>query len=578
MDWKENWKRWSEASGLDKDLKEQLELLEGNEEKLEDHFYKYLEFGTGGMRGEIGPGTNRMNRYTIRRAAEGLARYIEEHGTEAQEAGVVIAFDSRHRSPEFALEAALTLGAHNIQVYIFQELRPTPELSYAVRHLEAFAGIVVTASHNPPEYNGFKVYGEDGGQMPPGPAEALMAKVESVENEFTVETADENKMKASRLLKVIGEDMDHAYNDDLQTIMLHPDMVQKEGGQLSIVFTPLHGTANIPVTRLLETSGFTNVHVVQEQALPDPEFSTVKSPNPEEEEAFDAARAAGEKEGADILIATDPDADRIGIAARSEDGKYELLSGNQTGALMLEYLLSERQRLGLLPDNGIVMKTIVTSELGRAVAEDYGQTVLDTLTGFKFIGEKIKQFEKDGTYSFQFGYEESYGYLISSVVRDKDAVQAALTVSEMALWHKNEGRTLHDALRNLYETYGYYKEDLDSMTLKGVEGIERIEALLKKFREMPPTSLGSKKITVIEDYETQERTMVQNGHKENIELPVSNVLKYVLEDGSWCCIRPSGTEPKVKFYFGVCKETEHEAIEALHHLKNDMSKMVHEHV
>ncbi|MFD2703941.1 phospho-sugar mutase [Salibacterium lacus] len=578
MDWKENWKRWSEAIGLDKDLKEQLEAVEENEEKLEDHFYKYLEFGTGGMRGEIGPGTNRMNRYTIRRAAEGLARYIEEHGAEAKAEGVVIAFDSRHRSPEFALEAALTLGAHHIQTYIFQELRPTPELSYAVRHLEAFAGIVVTASHNPPEYNGFKVYGKDGGQMPPAPAEALMEKVESVENEFTVETADENEMKASRLLKVIGEDMDHAYNDDLQTIMLQPDMVQKDGGELSIVFTPLHGTANIPVVRLLETSGFTNVHVVQEQALPDPEFSTVKSPNPEEEEAFDAARAAGEKEGADILIATDPDGDRIGIAARREDGKYELLSGNQTGALMLEYLLSERQRLGLLPDNGVVMKTIVTSELGRAVAEHYGQTVLDTLTGFKFIGEKIKQFEEDGTHSFQFGYEESYGYLISSVVRDKDAVQAALTVSEMALWHKNEGRTLHDALGKLYETYGFYKEGLDSITLKGMEGNERIEALLKKFRETPPTSLHNNQITVIEDYQTQERTVVPDGHKEKIELPVSNVLKYVLEDGSWCCIRPSGTEPKIKFYFGVRKETESEAKEALSHLKNDMMKMVHEHV
>ncbi|SFP95167.1 phospho-sugar mutase [Salibacterium halotolerans] len=576
MDWRENWKRWKEAVGLEKDLKEQLENVEENEKELEDHFYKYLEFGTGGMRGEIGPGTNRMNRYTIRRAAEGLARYIEEHGSQAKAEGVVIAYDSRHRSPEFALEAALTLGAHDIQTYIFQELRPTPELSYAVRHLDAFAGIVVTASHNPPEYNGFKVYGKDGGQMPPEPAESLMEKVDSVENEFEVDTADENEMKASRLLKVIGEDIDHAYNDDLQTIMLNPDMVQTEGDRLSIVFTPLHGTANIPVTRLLETSGFSNVHVVQDQALPDPEFSTVKSPNPEEEEAFDAAGIEGEKEGADILIATDPDADRIGIAARNGNGRYELLSGNQTGALMLEYLLSERQRQGVLPENGVVMKTIVTSELGRAVAEHYGQTTLDTLTGFKFIGEKIKQFEEDGTYAFQFGYEESYGYLISSVVRDKDAVQAALTVSEMALWHKREGRTLHDALRNVYETYGFYKEDLDSMTLKGMEGIERIEALLQTFRQTPPMSLNNKPTAVIEDYQTQERTIVQNGHKETIELPVSNVLKYIFDDGSWCCIRPSGTEPKMKFYFGVCKETEHEAEEALSRLKNDMMKMVHD--
>ncbi|MGY4690513.1 phospho-sugar mutase [Salibacterium sp. K-3] len=576
MDWREHWKRWNEAVGLDKDLKEQLQSMEGKEDELEDHFYKYLEFGTGGMRGEIGPGTNRMNRYTIRRAAEGLARYIEEYGSTAKEKGVVIAFDSRHRSPSFAMEAALTLGAHDIQTYIFQELRPTPELSYAVRHLGAFAGIMVTASHNPPEYNGFKVYGSDGGQMPPEPAEALMAEVESVENELAVETADENEMKASSLLKVIGEDIDHAYNDDLQTIMVNPEMVQQEGDGLSIVFTPLHGTANIPVTRLLETSGFQHVHVVQEQALPDPEFSTVDSPNPEEEAAFEAAVEEGKKTNADILIATDPDADRIGIAAQNEEEDYELLNGNQTGALMLEYLLSERREKGMLPENGVVMKTIVTSELGRAVAEHYGQTVIDTLTGFKFIGEKIRQFEETGEYSFQFGYEESYGYLISSIVRDKDAVQAALTASEMALWYKQQGKTLHDGLHTLYEKYGYYKETLDSLTLKGVEGIRKIETLLREFREDPPTVLNGRKVEVAEDYQTRERTFVQTGQKETIELPVSNVLKYMMEDGSWCCIRPSGTEPKIKFYFGVREDTEQEADNALLHLKNEVMKKVND--
>ncbi|MFZ4451827.1 phospho-sugar mutase [Salibacterium aidingense] len=576
MHWREHWNRWKEAVGLDKQLKEQLASIEGDEAVLEDSFYKYLEFGTGGMRGEIGPGTNRMNRYTIRRAAEGLARYIEDHGSEAKEKGVVIAFDSRHYSYDFAMEAALTLGAHHIQSYIFQELRPTPELSYAVRYLQAFAGIMITASHNPPEYNGFKVYGEDGGQVPPEPAKELIEKVESVKDELAVETANENELKASRLLKVIGEEIDHAYNNELQTIMMNPELVQEKGENLSIVFTPLHGTANIPVTRLLETSGFPNVHLVQEQAMPDPEFSTVNSPNPEEKAAFDAAIEEGKQHGADILIATDPDADRIGIAALDQSGQYELLTGNQTGALMLEYLLSQRWEQKTLPENGIVMKTIVTSELGRAVAEHYGQTILDTLTGFKFIGEKIKQFEQNGSYQFQFGYEESYGYLISEFVRDKDAVQAALTAAEMALWYKMQGKTLHDGLGDIFEKYGCYKETLDSLTLKGIEGVRKIETLLKEFRESPPEMLNEQEVAVIEDYQTQERAYVQESRKEKIELPVSNVLKYIAADGSWCCIRPSGTEPKIKFYFGVKENTEEKAEKKLQQLKREVMEKAHQ--
>ncbi|MFB5663152.1 phospho-sugar mutase [Alteribacillus sp. HJP-4] len=575
MAWRQNWKRWSDFLELDSELKDQLSLITEQDKQLEDSFYKYLEFGTGGMRGEIGPGTNRMNKYTIRRAAEGLARYIEDHGEEAKERGVVIAYDSRHRSQEFAMEAAQTLGAHRIQAYVFQELRPTPELSFAVRYLNGFAGIVITASHNPPEYNGFKVYGEDGGQFPPGPAETLIEKVESVENELEIPTADITEMKADRLLKIIGEQIDNAYNNELQTILVNPELTQSKGGNVSVVFTPLHGTANIPVMRALETSGFTDVTIVKDQALPDPEFSTVRSPNPEEKAAFEHAIAEGDKTSADVLIATDPDADRVGLAVRGKDNHYQVLTGNQTGALMLEYLLSQKQKKGILPENGIVMKTIVTSELGRTIAENYGMTVMDTLTGFKFIGEKIKKFEQSGEYTFQFGYEESYGYLIGDFVRDKDAVQAALLSAEMTLWYKEQGKTLYDGLLDIYQRYGCYLEDLDSLTLKGKEGAEKIEEIIKVFRLSPPQIIGGREILLLEDYKTCERTYLKDpGRTETIELPVSNVLKYKREDGAWFCIRPSGTEPKIKFYFGVNEGSLKQAEEELLQLKMDVMAQV----
>ncbi|SDH54888.1 alpha-phosphoglucomutase [Alteribacillus persepolensis] len=578
MDWKKHWERWKHCGWLGEDLQKQLENIQNDEQTLEDCFYKYMDFGTGGMRGELGPGTNRMNTFTIRRAAEGLARYIEEHGNNAKTRGVVIAFDSRHRSREFALETALTLGAHHIQTYIFRDLRPTPELSYAVRHLNTFAGVMITASHNPPEYNGFKLYGSDGGQFPPEPAKEIMKKVNEVEDELAIKTANENDMQASRLLQVIGEDMDTAYNDELQTISIHPELIQEKGDRVSIVFTPLHGTANIPVTRVLETSGFTNVHVVKEQALPDPEFSTVKSPNPEDKAAFELAIEEGVERDADVLIATDPDADRVGLAVKGKDNHYQLLSGNQTGALMLEYLLSQRSKKGTLSKNGVMLKTIVTSEIGRAIAENYGVTTIDTLTGFKFIGEKMKQFEKENTYDFQFGYEESYGYLIGDFVRDKDAVQASLLAAEMTLWYKEQGKTLYDGLIDIYEKYGFYLEDLDSLTLKGKIGEEKIEGLLKDFRQHPPLSIGSKDITVIEDYQTSERWYVREDRKESIHLPTSNVLKYKREDGAWFCIRPSGTEPKVKFYFGVNKANLEQAEETLLQLKMDIMTQVHQYV
>ncbi|SFE25972.1 phospho-sugar mutase [Alteribacillus iranensis] len=574
MEWKQHWERWKEHVWWDQELKDQLDVITKDEAQLEDSFYKYLEFGTGGMRGVMGPGTNRMNRFTVRRAAEGLARLIEERGEDAKRRGTVIAFDSRHRSYDFALEAALTLGAHNIQVYMFQELRPTPVLSFAVRQLNAYAGIMITASHNPPEYNGFKVYGEDGGQFPPSPSRELMEKVEGVKNELTIPIADENDMKANRKLIIVGEDIDKAYNDELQTICLHPQLIQEKGSEISIVFTPLHGTANIPVTRALQTSGFTKVTVVKEQALPDPEFSTVKSPNPEEKEAFQMAMNVGESKDADLLIATDPDADRLGLAVKDMDNRYQVLTGNQTGALLLNYLLAERKHKGILPKNGVVLKTIVTSELGRKIAEDYGLHVVDTLTGFKFIAEKIKEYNKNGSYTFQFGYEESYGCLISDFVRDKDAVQAALTASEMALWYKQQGKHLYEVLEEIYQKYGYYQEDLSSVTLTGKDGIQKMQDIIQEFRSHPPKAISGKKIKVMEDYHTSERTFLVNGNVEKIELPVSDVLKFIREDESWFCIRPSGTEPKIKFYFGVQDANRKLAEEAILQLKMDVMTKV----
>ncbi|RKD73174.1 alpha-phosphoglucomutase [Sinobaca qinghaiensis] len=576
MDWKTNWERWTSFSSLEKELDEELNVLSEEETQLEDSFYKYLEFGTGGMRGEMGPGTNRMNIYTIRRAAEGLARFIESRGEEAKARGVAIAYDSRHRSGLFAMETARTLGAHGIQAYIFENLRPTPELSFAVRYLHAFAGVVITASHNPPIYNGFKVYGKDGGQFPPEPAEELVDFVNSVENELEIETAEQSTLEQDGLLKVIGEEIDLPYNQHLETILLDPETVKKEGGDLSIVFSPLHGTAHIPVTRIFESSGFSNVHVVAEQAEPDPEFSTVKSPNPEEKAAFELAIEQGDKLGADLLVATDPDADRIGIAVKAKDNHYQVLSGNQTGALILDFLLSQRKEKGILPENGIVMKTIVTSELGRVIASHYGLETMDTLTGFKFIGEKIKEFEESGEYVFQFGYEESFGYLIADFVRDKDAVQSALIIAEMALWHKKNGRTIYEALQELYEKYGCYLEDLDSLTLKGKAGVEKIEEIMHHFRSNPPEIISGQKVTSMEDYHTGERTFLTDGKKEKIELPVSNVLKFKFEDDSWFCARPSGTEPKVKFYFGVVKDDVKEAEESLLQRKMDVMSIVHQ--
>ncbi|NEY73717.1 phospho-sugar mutase [Bacillus mesophilus] len=576
MNWQEQYARWEAAPQLEQELREELEGLKGNEKDLEDRFYKSLEFGTGGMRGEIGVGTNRMNTYTVRKASLGLAQFILSSGEKAKQQGVVIAYDSRHKSPEFAMEAAKTLASQGIQAYVFEELRPTPELSFAVRYLNAFSGIVITASHNPPEYNGYKVYGEDGGQLPPEAADTVIAEVNKIENELVIEVQDEASLKQQGLIKIIGEEIDEAYTNKLLTISVNPELANEVGDDVKVVFTPLHGTANKPVRSGLKALGYQQVSIVEEQEQPDPNFSTVTSPNPEEHAAFELAIKKGTEVNADMLIATDPDADRLGIAVKDDQGEYVVLTGNQTGAIFLDYLLSEKKANGTLPANGIVLKTIVTSEIGRTIASAYGLETVDTLTGFKFIGEKINEYEQSGEYSFQFGYEESYGYLIGDFVRDKDAVQAALLAVEVCAYYKKKGLTVYEGLIQIFEKYGFYQEGLKSLTLKGKEGAEQIEYILSSFRQEAPKELAGKSITMVEDYKTSERVLTKESSVETIQLPKSNVLKYILEDGSWFCLRPSGTEPKVKFYFGVNASTLEQSKQDLNNLTDAVMTKVND--
>ena len=549
MEWKSFYTAWAGYQNLNGELRVLLEEMQRDEAKLEDAFYKNLEFGTGGMRGEIGAGTNRMNLYTVRKATVGLARYISSFGEEAKNRGTVIAYDSRHKSPEFALEAAKTLATFGVKAYLFDELRPTPELSFAVRELNAFAGIVITASHNPPEYNGYKVYGPDGAQLPPDAADQVIQYVNAIESELDIQIKEVEALKDMGLIEIIGKELDAAYNQQLLTVPENPQLAEEI--DVSLVFTPLHGTANKSVRRALKDLGYHNVHIVKEQELPDPDFSTVKSPNPEEPAAFEMAIELGNRVEADLLIATDPDADRLGIAVKNEAGEYVVLTGNQTGALFLEYLLSQQKEKGTLPQNGVVLKTIVTSEIGRAIAKSYGLQTVDVLTGFKFIAEKINEYHETGEQSFVFGYEESYGYLIKDFARDKDAIQAALLAVEVCAHYKKQGLTLYQGLMNVFEKYGFYLEGLRSLTLKGIEGAKQIQGILDRFRQNPPTQIAGIPVVVAEDYQNGTKRVLKTNDVEDIGLPKSNVLKYFLDDGTWVCLRPSGTEPKIKFYFGV---------------------------
>ncbi|KAA9031615.1 phospho-sugar mutase [Niallia endozanthoxylica] len=571
MNWKQKAEKWIQYDGLDKVVKEQLDKIKNDDKSLEEAFYKDLEFGTGGMRGEIGAGTNRMNLYTIRKATAGLAAYIEANGFEAKKRGVVIAYDSRHFSPEFAMEAAKTLASRDIQTYVFDALRPTPELSFAVRYLQAFSGIVITASHNPPEYNGYKVYGPDGGQLPPEGADVIIAKINEIENELLIEVEDQQELMDKGLITIIGQEIDQAYNEKLMTISENPAIADEV--DVKVVFTPLHGTGNIPVRNGLKSLKYQHVSVVKEQELPDPEFSTVSSPNPEEHAAFTLAIEEGNRIGADLLIATDPDADRLGIAVKNDKDEYVVLTGNQTGAILLHYILSEKQAKGTLPRNGVMIKTIVTSELGRKIAESFGVTTLDVLTGFKFIGEKIKEYETTGEYKFLFGYEESYGYLIGDFVRDKDAVQAALLATEVSAYYKKKGMSLNDALLSIFNQYGYFQEGLRSLTLKGKDGAELIQKTLASFRSTPLKTLDGLKVSAVEDYLTSSR-IEADGAEKAITLPKSNVLKYYFEDGTWICLRPSGTEPKVKFYFSVHGSSLQESKQKLENIEKKFMELV----
>ncbi|HEX6595173.1 MAG TPA: phospho-sugar mutase [Bacillota bacterium] len=560
MSWKLKAKKWQEAM-LNDEMIERLNDLCNDEKALEECFYTDLQFGTGGMRGILGVGTNRMNIYMVRKVAEGLARFMNELGEEVKRRGVVIAYDSRHKSKEFALEVAKTVGERGIKTYLFDGMRPTPELSFAVRYLHAFSGVVITASHNPPQYNGIKLYGEDGAQITPEASTSIIQQMETID-ELSIEVAEEQQLVERNLLTYIGEEIDRAYIEQLLTIRLNEEVIRKTTNDLKIVFTPLHGTAAHIVPKGLRAYGFQHITVVKEQADADPNFSTVQLPNPEEHDAFTMAMEYGKREDADLLLGTDPDADRLGVAVKNAQGVYEVLTGNQLGALMLHYMLSQKQAKQTLPNNGVVIKTIVTSELGRAIATDFGLKTIDTLTGFKYIAEKIKQYESTGTYTFQFGYEESYGYLIADFVRDKDAVQAALFITEVAAYYKQKGMSLYDALQALFERYGFYKESLHSLTLEGKEGAQQMKHIFKSFRTRPLTEIAGIAVKEIEDYTTGERYDLVNNKKEELHLPRSNVLKYKLIHDQWICIRPSGTEPKLKFYYGV-KQSSEKASEAM---------------
>ena len=570
MSWQDIVLKWEKFEGLEDYLKTQLENF--SEKEKEEAFYAPLEFGTAGMRGIVGPGINRMNIYTVRQATEGLARLIETYGEEAKKRGVAIAHDSRHFSPEFALESAKVLVKHGIKAYVFEDLRPTPELSYAVRHLHTFAGIMITASHNPAAYNGYKVYGEDGGQMPPKDADALTEFVRQVENPLAVDVVRKEELEQSVLFEWIGEAVDAAYLEEIKSVSVNPSLLSNTK-DLSVVYTPLHGTGLMLTKRALDQAGFTGLQVVSEQATPDGDFTTVKSPNPEEAGAFEYAIRLGEETKADVLLATDPDADRMGAAVRQPDGTYQVITGNQIAAILLDYLLFAHQKAGTLPANAAAVKSIVSSELPTVIAEHYGAKMVNVLTGFKFIAEQIKNYEETNAHTFMFGFEESYGYLVQPFVRDKDAIQAVLLLTEVAAHFKSEGKTLYDGLQALYEKYGYFLEKTISVTVQGLEGPAKIKALLDGLRKEVPSNFGGIKVALAQDFSVNKQVDAE-GVASEIGLPTSNVLKYILEDGSWIAVRPSGTEPKIKFYMGVKAASQEEAEEKLAKFQKDLDAYI----
>jgi phosphoglucomutase len=550
MGYKEMYQSWLDNPYFDEDTKAELKSIAGDDKEIEDRFYTELEFGTAGLRGVIGAGMNRMNIYTVRKATQGLANYIKKVGKEAQ--GVAIAFDSRRMSPEFADEAALCLAANGIKAYVFESLRPTPELSYAVRKLGCTAGINITASHNPPEYNGYKVYWEDGAQITPPHDKGIMDEVKAVTDFATVKTMGKEEAKKAGLYEVIGAAIDDAYIAELKKLVVHQDAIDQVKDTLKIVYTPLHGTGNIPVRRVLKELGFQNVYVVPEQEKPDGEFPTVSYPNPEAEEAFVLGLAMAKKLDADLVLATDPDADRLGVYVKdSKTGEYHSLTGNMSGCLIGDYVIGQRKEREGLPKDGAFIKSIVSTNMADAIAKYYGIQLVEVLTGFKFIGQKMLEFETKGTGTYLFGMEESYGCLTGTYARDKDAVVASMTLCEAAAYYKTQGKTLWDAMIDMYEKYGYYKDNVKAITLKGIEGLEKIQTILETLRADAPKEIGGYKVLKVRDYKKDTITDLADGKVTSTGLPASNVLYYELEDDAWVCVRPSGTEPKVKFYYGI---------------------------
>ena len=571
MTYQENFQKWADFADLPDYLRRDLESMD--EKTKEDAFYTNLEFGTAGMRGLIGAGTNRINIYVVRQATEGLARLIESKGGNEKERGVAIAYDSRHFSPEFAFESAAVLAKHGIKSYVFESLRPTPELSFAVRHLNCFAGIMITASHNPAPFNGYKVYGEDGGQMPPHDADALTTYIRSIENPFAVEVADIEAEKASGLIEVIGEAVDVEYLKEVKDVNINPALIEEFGKDMKIVYTPLHGTGEMLARRALAQAGFDSVQVVEAQATADPDFSTVKSPNPESQAAFALAEELGRQVGADVLVATDPDADRVGVEVLQKDGSYLNLSGNQIGAIMAKYILEAHKNAGTLPENAALCKSIVSTDLVTKIAESYGATMFNVLTGFKFIAEKIQEFEEKHNHTYMMGFEESFGYLIKPFVRDKDAIQAVLVVAELAAYYRSRGLTLADGIEEIYKEYGYYAEKTISVTLSGVDGAEQIKAIMAKFRENGPKEWNATAVSITEDFKAQTSTAA-DGTVTALTTPPSDVLKYTLADGSWIAVRPSGTEPKIKFYIAVVGESNEDSQAKIANIEAEINTFV----
>ncbi len=566
----EKYQEWLNNPVFDEDTKKELESIKDNEKEIEDRFYKELEFGTAGLRGIIGAGLNRMNKYTVGRATQGLANFILKEGT--QDKGVAIAFDSRHKSQEFAEETALCLNANGIKTYVFESLRPVPELSFTVRELKCTAGIMITASHNPPEYNGYKVYWDDGAQIVPPKDKQIINEVNNTEFSH-IKTMEKSVAVEKGLYIQIGKEIDDKFNDTLKSLVLNPEIIKEYGDKIKIVYTPLHGAGNVPVQRVLKELGFTNVYVVPEQEMPDGDFPTVSYPNPEDKNAFKLALELAKKVDADVVLATDPDSDRLGVYSKNENGEYISYTGNMSALLIAEYEFSQKKEKGVLPSNGAFVTTIVSSNMAKAIAKEYNLKIFETLTGFKWMGEKIREFEEKDTYKFQFGFEESYGCLLSPHARDKDGVSAVMAVCEAAAYYKSKGYTLWEQMLNIYKKYGFYKEGQISIVLKGIDGAEQIKSKMERIRKNPPTSLAGFDVLEVRDY--QEHTVIKaNGEKEETDLPTSNVIYFDLTDNAWACVRPSGTEPKIKFYMGVRGTSMQDADEKLDKITEAMKKIV----